>query len=135
MFAKSLSLSAAVLGALITGFFLTFNIVLCFQELPKLRFISLLDSRIFKDFQKQFPEIEISCLKENYGILFCFESLKAELIVVFRNTDIHKESVTELCQYLVSHLVVNIKTERSFSALKRIKSFREMHKYRIACHR
>ena len=61
-----------------------FNIQQRFQELPKLRFISLLDSRRFKDFQKQFPETEFSCLKENYGVFFCLESLKSELIVVSR---------------------------------------------------
>ena len=72
-----------------------------FQELPKLRFMSLLDSRRFKDFQKHFPGTEFSCLKEINGIFFCFESLKSKLIVVFRDTDMHKESVTELCQYLV----------------------------------
>ena len=113
-----------------------------FKELPALKFMSLLDSRKFSEYQNHFPESEFSCLKENYGKYFDFECLKSELAVIFRDVDMHKDSVTQLCNYMLSFDLVDVfpeayklskliitipasssSAERSFSALKRIKTY------------
>ena len=50
------------------------NIEFRFKELPALKFMSLLDSRIFQEFQINFSRTRILLLK-NYGNLLDFESL------------------------------------------------------------
>ena len=113
-----------------------------FSDACKLKFLRLLDVKNFQNFQKHFPEEELSNLKESYGNFFDFPRLRSELSVLYKEEEMHKESIIELHRYLINsdlediipevcrlvQLIVTIpassaSAERSFSALKRIKTY------------
>lgn len=118
------------------------NIAYRFADLSKLKFLSILDSRYFKEFAKQFPEEGFLSLKQSYGKFFDFSSLRGELSVLYKDSEMHKDTVVKLHQYLTEEglvpvfpelhklvlLIITIpasssSAERSFSAMKRIKSY------------
>ncbi|PNF14161.1 hypothetical protein B7P43_G13483, partial [Cryptotermes secundus] len=118
------------------------NVSVRFSENATLLFLSLLDARYFPMYRTSFPEKAFSCLKENYGAFFDFVALKSELLVMFSDPDMAKDSVYDLHQYMYAlqlscvfpqifklcELVLTIPAtsaadERSFSALKRLKNY------------
>ena len=113
-----------------------------FKELPSLMFINLLDCRKFHEYKDHFPESLFSCLKTSYGRFFDFDALKSELTVLFSDNEMHKDTASKLYEYLLmqdlvdvfpevsklAQLIITIpasssSAERSFSTLKRIKTY------------
>ncbi|XP_063231899.1 zinc finger MYM-type protein 1-like [Bacillus rossius redtenbacheri] len=113
-----------------------------FSEVPKLKFVSLLDRKLFLQHSQNFPEEAFVSLKKNYGKFFDLPSLRSELYVLFTDSDMHKCTVSDFQLYLVaselsdvfpetlklSKLILTMpatsaSAERSFSALKRIKDY------------
>ena len=77
-----------------------------FNELPVRKFLYLLDSRHFQQFNKHFSESELSCPKQSYRQYFVFESLKSELTVIFQDTEMYKNIMMKLCKHLVSFALI-----------------------------
>jgi hypothetical protein len=113
-----------------------------FKDIEKLSFVTLCDSSKFENFSKSFPENAFENLKVTYGPFFDYSRLKNELIYTYtdaryRNigveaiiqllnesgmTDIFKEVYRLLC-LIVTIPSTSCSAERSFSALKRIKTY------------
>ena len=114
-----------------------------FSDFVKIRFLDLLDSSKYREYQKTFPEESFKCLLDTYGFAFHEILLKNQLIFLYSLTEFHGKSPTEMLQffsnnpaskaalsqvYLLCSLITVIPVltscvERSFSSLKRIKSF------------
>ncbi|KAJ4426223.1 hypothetical protein ANN_27034 [Periplaneta americana] len=67
-----------------------------FSDISKLKLLPRLDVRNFHNFEKKFPEDELSNLKESYGNFFDFPKLRSELSVLYKEPHMHKESIVEL---------------------------------------
>ena len=78
----------------------------------------------------------------SYGLLFTFPDLESQLLFIYKDRDFHKESVSELLEYIykfnlqdclpevVKPLTMNgiiaisiASVERSFSCLRRVKTY------------
>ncbi|XP_065209889.1 zinc finger MYM-type protein 1-like [Planococcus citri] len=112
-----------------------------FSDYPKLRFMGLFETEKFDSFVENFPEEELQCLRETFGKFFDFVSLKNELSVVYASEDmklkifqlfkyIKNEDLTtvfpetfKLLTLILTIPVTSAAAERSFSALKRIKTY------------
>lgn len=114
-----------------------------FQHLDRLRFMELLDAAKFDSFKISFPTQLLSNLMETYGHLFDQEKLRIELQHFYHNAEIN--SSRKLCDalgfmkssgldgampqlYRLMSLIGTIGAtsagvERSFSCLKRIKTY------------
>lgn len=114
-----------------------------FQQLGRLHFMELLDFDKFESFKAEFPSRALSNLSETYGNFFDEAKLKVELQHFYSDAEIH--SSRKLCEaisfmksngldeamsqvYRLMCLIATIGAtsagvERSFSCLKRIKSF------------
>ncbi|WP_209391471.1 hAT transposon family protein, partial [Chryseobacterium sp. RR2-3-20] len=118
------------------------NISQRFSEISKLQFLNLLDSTQFTLFVKCFPDELFSSLVDTYGPFFDANCVKSEISAIYSDTDMKKSTVFELHQYLMSlqlssvfpessklcRLILTIpatssSAERSFSYLKRIKTY------------
>ncbi|CAH1962682.1 unnamed protein product [Acanthoscelides obtectus] len=105
------------------------------------RFVTLMDTSKFKTYSEKFPTEALSNLKEFYSNTFTdFQRLKNELQLIysddqdqnmeprllkeslFENRSIFKEAYKLLCLILTIPST-SVSTERSFSCLKRIKSY------------
>jgi hypothetical protein len=112
-----------------------------FSDMPKLKFLSMLDHKQFTKFSAEFPANAMNCLAENYGARFDFARLRSELVAVYSDPEFSR-NVCDLHDYIrtqelddvfpetykLSKLILTIpatssSTERSFSALKRIKNY------------
>jgi hypothetical protein len=109
-----------------------------FSDIPKLKFFKLLDQKKFTRFKTEFPGDATSCLAQNYGAHFDFVCLRSKLTAVYSDPEFSR-SVCELHEYIMTHdvfpetynlskLIQTIpapssSTERSFSALKRVKNY------------
>ena len=113
-----------------------------FQDQAKIMFLSLLDPQHFQAYRKKFPQTAFSSLTESHGTLFDLPRLKTELTVMYDMTDFEGKSPADLLDFLLQKelresmgqlytlacLAVTIpvstaSVERSFSALKRIKTY------------
>jgi hypothetical protein len=115
-----------------------------FKDISSLNFLELIDSNKFDVFSRNFPEKQLNSLINNYRGFFNNERLKRELQVlysdklIFGNSPtvremiefIHKNDIiTEVLEiYKLFCLIVSLpptsaSIERSFSALKRVKSY------------
>ena len=113
-----------------------------FQDHEKLKFLLLIDATQFKTFRKSFPDEAFNSLKESHAALFDFTRLKTELTVMYAMEDFAGKSPADLLAFLQEKsLVKNLNqlynltclavtipvstasVERSFSALKRIKTY------------
>lgn len=114
-----------------------------FSEIKKLEYLALLNKDNFDVYKKKFPDILFkSLISHPHGKNFDMIKLKAELIVVYDSDDFKNYSVYELyaylkisglaialsevvklCSLIITIPVTSATTERSFSALKRIKTF------------
>jgi hypothetical protein len=81
------------------------NVSVRFSESPKLLFLSLLNARYFPMYGTSFFKKEFLCLKENNGAFFYSVALKSELLVMFCDPDMAKDSVYDLHQYTVYMLI------------------------------
>ena len=115
-----------------------------YSSLEELKFLQLFNYTKAKEYQRNFPEEALISLKASYGNFFDIITLRSELCVLYtRENFINKtKNVFDLLQYLLSNdlidtmsevfklynLVLTIppttaSVERSFSALKRIKTY------------
>ncbi|XP_042235849.1 zinc finger MYM-type protein 1-like isoform X2 [Homarus americanus] len=115
-----------------------------FANLDSLRFLELLHSPSFCEFTKfgQFPELAFQSLKCSYDNFFDFLSLKSQLRVVYMSEEFKDKTITEilsfiklndlekaynevarLCELILTVPATTASVERSFSALKRIKTY------------
>ena len=112
-----------------------------FQDHDKIKFLSLIDAKQFPAFQKSFPDEAFKCLTESHGALSDLSRLKTELTVMYSMADFAGKSPADLLRFLLQKelseslhqlykltclaVTVPVSTasvERSFSALKRIKT-------------
>lgn len=113
-----------------------------FESQSQIKFIKLLDSNSFSDFSKDFPEdlllnlrniysksFDTSRLKNELKVFYCLDEFKnkslTELVVFMKtnNLDIVYEEVYKLAQLILTFPSTIASSERSFSALKRIKDY------------
>nr|CAI5829018.1 unnamed protein product [Callosobruchus analis] len=112
-----------------------------FQDLEKLLFVALMDTSRFQIYSENFPTQALNNLKEMYPSIFTeFQKLKNELQLIysddqyhnmephrlmeilFENSSIFKEAYKLLC-LIVTIPSTSVSVERSFSCLKRIKTY------------
>jgi hypothetical protein len=114
-----------------------------FSDFKKLNFFALLDFNKFGQYSSKFPAEHLtSLMKSNYGQYFNEAMLNQELNYVYSNETFCQKSVSQLNDYLISNDIsdafpeltklvrlfltipaTSASAERSFSALKRIKSY------------
>jgi hypothetical protein len=113
-----------------------------FQDMNRFEFLDLVSPRVFKTWGGVVPADKISLLKEMYGPLFDVPMLESQLSFIYRDTDFHKETSLELLKYIFEFnlqsslpeavkllkmngvlAVASASVERSFSCLKRVKSY------------
>lgn len=113
-----------------------------FSEIQSLAFMGLLDFEKFSYYKDYFPQDKFSSLKQTYGQYFEFPKLKSELSIIYSSDQFYQTHISKLLEYLneadlvtvlpqvtkLCELVLTIPTtsasaERSFSALKRIKTY------------
>ncbi|ROL45241.1 Zinc finger MYM-type protein 1 [Anabarilius grahami] len=112
------------------------------SSVEKLAFLSLLDFSKFVEYDKTFPDTAFNSLKETYAHFFDYVLLRSELKVLYASPELVKRNVSELTLFMRSTGLCNGMTqlyklcelfltvpsttasvERTFSALKRIKTF------------
>ncbi|XP_063913276.1 uncharacterized protein LOC135129937 [Zophobas morio] len=82
-----------------------------FQNFSNLEFLELVDFNS----HTVVSESALECLKRKYSVYFDFHSLRSELFVMYNTEGLNKNTLTIPA--------TSVSTERSFSALKRIKTF------------
>ena len=115
-----------------------------FKSVKDIEFVKLLDCKRFHQYENitKFPERSFQSLQRSYSSHFDFACLRAELVVLYSHSHFCKNNVHELHKYMhegqlyegfreVNKLILLFLTipystasvERSFSALKRIKTY------------
>ncbi|XP_060882145.1 zinc finger MYM-type protein 1-like [Metopolophium dirhodum] len=113
-----------------------------FSEVYNLKFMGLLDFEKFSHYKDNFPQDKFSSLKQTYGQYFEFPKLKSELSIIYSSDQFHQThiyklleylretdlttvlpQVTKLCALILTIPATSASAERSFSALKRIKTY------------
>lgn len=113
-----------------------------FKSLQNLKFVELLNLKKYASYQKIFPTEAFESLKNYYGNFFDFIKLKNELVVFYAHSYFYDIAVFDIPSNLInfdlsdtfsevfklSMLILTIpvstsSVERSFSALKRIKTY------------
>lgn len=114
-----------------------------FQHLGKLKFLELLNSKKRIEYKKYFPESAFQSLKHEYGEHFDFPGLRSELIAAYniegfngksvietitflKQTDLAEDGFPELyklCCLISTIPASSASVERSFSTLKRVKTY------------
>ncbi len=113
-----------------------------FQDMERFRFLDLVNPRVFKTLNGEVPSEKLDLLKVMYGDLFDIPMLVSQLCFIYRDKDFHKDSCGDLLKYIFQfHLQSSIpevvkllkmngvlsttsaSVERSFSCLKRVKSY------------
>lgn len=110
-----------------------------FGDFGDLRFVELLDAKLFASYNKSFPKNKIQLLRKKYP-LFNFELLENELKNIYADQskylspinllnflyvnglDCVYEEVTKLLKLILVFPVTSASSERSMSTLKRIKT-------------
>ena len=105
-------------------------------------FLDQVNPCIFKQWRKGMPPDMLQSLKCKYGPLFHIHSLENQLLFIYNDPDVHKDSPLEILQYiyrcgletsipeavklLTINSVISISSssvERSFSCLTRVKTY------------
>ena len=113
-----------------------------FQGMKRFQFLDLASPKAFTNWSGTVPTEKINLLEEMYGPLFDVPMLESQLSLIYRDTDFHKDTSHELLKYifkfnLQSSLpeavkllklngvlsIASASVERSFSCLKRVKSY------------
>jgi hypothetical protein len=116
-----------------------------FEDYSKLDFLQLLATDKFQKHEEDFPEAALKSLLNIYGKFFDHVRLKNELLVFYSSEEFRGKTLSELCKLFVSRsnnlyrnafsqigLLVSLlytipvttaSVERSFSTLKRIKTY------------
>ena len=112
-----------------------------FQDMKQFEFLDLVNPKVFTTWNGVVPPEKISLLKEMYGTLFDIPMLESQLSFIY-NKDFHKESSNEVLKYMFKFnlqsslaevvklfkmngvlAVASASVERSFSCLKRVKTY------------
>lgn len=107
------------------------------ESMGKFKFYSLLDSKLYQNQNKIFPDNEIKCLEKQYESFFDIFQLKNELHVMYSSAEFKDKLIFEIIKYMsvnkldsvlkevykLAKLIVTIlsttaSAERTFSALK-----------------
>lgn len=113
-----------------------------FEKLESLEFVELLNDKRYDNYKTMFPEQQLSQLKNQYGAVFDFTRIHNELTVVYKSSEFKNKPIFELFNYLkesdlaealpeifkLCKLIYTIpyttaSVERSFSCLKRVKTY------------
>ena len=113
-----------------------------FQDMKQFEFLDLVNPKVFSTWNEVVPPGKTSLLKEMYGALFDVPMLEYQLSFIYNDKDIHKESSNEVLKYMFKFnlqsslpeavklfkmngvlAVASASVERSFSCLKRVKSY------------
>lgn len=113
-----------------------------FSEVNNLKFVGLLDFEKFSYYKDNFSMDKFSSLKQTYGQYFEFPKLKSELSIIYSSDQFYQKhiykyldylreydlttvlpQVTKLCELTLTIPAKSASAERSFSALKRIKTY------------
>lgn len=115
-----------------------------FSDFKKIRFVDLLSIKNFDIFKKHFPESCFQSLVQQYASFFDLQKLKNELIVLYGNNTLYSDcsniedllrnildqeidsvfpQSTKLMKLVLTIPPTSVGAERSFSALKRIKTY------------
>lgn len=112
------------------------------SSLDKMSFLGLLDFSRFHQYEQAFPDSAFDSLKYTYGHFFDDVLLRSELKVLYVSPDLKKQNASELtrfmrsnglcdampqlfklCELLLTLLSTTASVERTFSGLKRIKTY------------
>ena len=113
-----------------------------FQDMKQFEFLDLVNPKVFTTWNGVVPPEKISLLKEMYGTLFDVPMLESQLSFIHNDKDFHKESSSEVLKYMFKFnlqsslpeavklfkmngvlAVASASVERSFSCLKRVKTY------------
>lgn len=113
-----------------------------FESMGRLEFFSLLNFELYEKHNKVFPDNELKCLEKQYGNFFDIPRLKNELHVLYSSEDFKDKPIFEMIKFMrlnkldlglkeaykLAKLIATIPSttasaERTFSALKRIKTY------------
>ena len=113
-----------------------------FQDMKQFEFLDLVNPKVFTTWNGVVPPEKISLLKEMYGTLFDVPMLESQLSFIYNDKDFHKESSNEVLKYMFKFnlqsslpeavklfkmngvlAVASASVERSFSCLKRVKTY------------
>ena len=113
-----------------------------FQDMKQFEFLDLVNPKVFTTWNGVVPPAKISLLKEMYGTLFDIPMLESQLSFIYNDKDFHKESSNEVLKYMFKFnlqsslpeavklfkmngvlAVASASVERSFSCLKRVKTY------------
>lgn len=113
-----------------------------FQNIEKMKYLDLLNTSFFNKFKTNFPETEFKALQTTYGHHFDFPKLRTELTVVFNDKDFALKNIlqiylylneyglvstfkelSKLCELYLTIPTTSASSERSFSSLRRIKTY------------
>ncbi len=118
------------------------QIDISFKTLNSRKFVSLLDHSKHELYCRNFPEEELNSLQATYGSFLNIQALKSELTVVYASAELKSKpvfdmikkiieldlqrcfpEVYQLCQLILTMPTTLASAERSFSVLKRIKTY------------
>lgn len=71
-----------------------------FSDLPKLKFVELVNVENYENYAIKFPQEAFESVKENFGQHFDFVTLKSELSVIYSDCDSKSKNAYELLQYI-----------------------------------
>ena len=113
-----------------------------FADCQNFEFLDLVNPNLFSQWKNKVPAAKLEMLKSKYGPLFNISNLESQLIFIYKDTDFHKESPVALLQFIynfnleasipevvkllklnASIAVSSASVERSFSCLKRVKTY------------
>jgi hypothetical protein len=113
-----------------------------YADFGQLEFLSLLNCEKYGQYVNNFPDSAFNSLKKSYGGYFEFPRLRTELTVIYSSEEFRNQPVFKLMGHLITsgliealpeasklvNLILTIpatsaSVERSFSALKRIKTY------------
>ncbi|XP_028413650.1 uncharacterized protein LOC114536504 [Dendronephthya gigantea] len=113
-----------------------------FQDMKQYAFLDLFNPKKFASWGGVVPPEKIILLKEMYGPLYDISMLESQLSFIYRDQDFHKDTCNELLTYIfkfnlqssipeavklmkmnVVLSVTSASVERSFSCLKRVKTY------------
>ncbi|XP_077292945.1 zinc finger MYM-type protein 1-like [Arctopsyche grandis] len=113
-----------------------------FRDIENLKFLEFFNVKKFKEYENNFPDFLFKSLHLTYGKYFDFMKLKSELIYMYSTQDFHLKSINDVKELIVKDDLIDVleqvfsliqlictipstsaSAERSFSTMKRIKTF------------
>ena len=91
--------------------FIETNVTHRFNDIAKLKILSLLHSRQSQDFKNKLLEDVLINLKENYGNFFDIPKLRSDLLLPFSDETLHKDSIINLHTHLIESDLVEVLPE------------------------